>query len=391
MLLPLRLFLGITFIYAGLQKLTDPQFFNPSAHGYIGKQIAAFATGSPLHSFLLQVAVPHATLFGMLVSYGELAIGIGTMLGLLLRPAAFFGLLISLLFFLSATWRVFPYFYGSDIVFVFCWLTLLIAGPINTGLPSLDAMFVQRLLSPKQRKQLAPIIHFLLGVGEEPAGYPQGALDHPPDARPLPTDYTHSQGKQVPGNKRPSQQQSKYIQAQRIKRESRRKFLLGTLTGGAGMLGLVWLWNTLHLFPLASDTSGLSSSDNGSTNTATTTSSSTATAGGTPAATGASGSTIAQVTSVQNNSSVNFTVPNGDPGILVRLTNGNFVAYDSVCTHAGCPVDYDPSQQLLVCPCHGAAFDPSKAAAVVQGPASIPLTSVPINVNSTTGAITVSQ
>jgi thiosulfate dehydrogenase [quinone] large subunit len=157
------------------------------------------------------------------------------------------------------------------------------------------------------------------------------------------------------------------------------------------MLGLVWLWNTLHLFPLASDSSGFSSSDNGSSSTATTTSSSTATAGGTPAATGASGSTIAQVNSVQNNSSVNFTVPNGDPGILVRLNNGNFVAYDAVCTHAGCPVDYDPSQQLLVCPCHGAAFDPSKAAAVIQGPAGTPLTSVPINVNSTTGAITVSQ
>src|SRR5712691_6526151 len=256
--LPLRLFLGITFIYAGLQKLTDPQFFNPSAHGYIGKQIAAFAIGSPLHSFLLQVAVPHATVFGLLVSYGELAIGIGTMLGLLLRPAAFFGLLISLLFFLSATWRVFPYLYGSDIVFVFCWLTFLIAGPVNTGLPSLDAIFVQRLLSPKQRKQLAPVTLFLLGVGEEPARYLQRT----------PIDYTQSQGKSVSGNKRPAQQQSRYLLEQRAKKESRRNFLLGTLTGGAGMLALAWLWNTLHLFPLGSDTSGLSSSANGSASTA---------------------------------------------------------------------------------------------------------------------------
>src|SRR6266702_3460611 len=96
-LLPMRLFLGITFMYAGIQKLTDPQFFNPAAHGYIGKQIVAFATGSPLHNFLVQVAVPHATFFGILVSYGELAIGIGTILGLLLRPAAFFGLLMGLM------------------------------------------------------------------------------------------------------------------------------------------------------------------------------------------------------------------------------------------------------------------------------------------------------
>src|SRR5690242_9255851 len=50
-LLPLRLFLGITFVYAGFQKLTDPQFFNRSAAGFIGKQIIAFAHGSPIHDF----------------------------------------------------------------------------------------------------------------------------------------------------------------------------------------------------------------------------------------------------------------------------------------------------------------------------------------------------
>ena len=52
-LLPLRLFLAITFIYAGIQKLTDPQFFNPAAAGFIGKQIMAFAIGSPIHNFLM--------------------------------------------------------------------------------------------------------------------------------------------------------------------------------------------------------------------------------------------------------------------------------------------------------------------------------------------------
>ena len=47
-LLPLRLFLGVTFVYAGIQKLTDPQFFQPNAAGYIGHQIAGFATQSLL-------------------------------------------------------------------------------------------------------------------------------------------------------------------------------------------------------------------------------------------------------------------------------------------------------------------------------------------------------
>ena len=135
-LLPLRLFLGITFLYAGIQKLTDPQFFNPSATGFIGKQIMAFAHGSPIHNILLHVALPHAVFFGALIALGEIAIGIGTLVGFLFRPAAFFGMLLSLMFFLSASWHVYPYFYGADIVFFFAWTPLLLAGPLGSGLPS---------------------------------------------------------------------------------------------------------------------------------------------------------------------------------------------------------------------------------------------------------------
>ncbi len=373
-LLPMRLFLGVTFIYAGIQKLTDPQYFNPSARGYIGKQIAAFAAGSPLHNFLLQVAVPHAPLFGALVAYGELAIGLGILCGLLFRPAAFFGMLINLIFFLSATWRVYPYFYGSDIVFIFCWITLLIAGPTRTGLPSLDAWLVQHVLSARQRLQFAPALSFFLGI------------EKPPELTPAQTQQQPGQGKQATAGKRPAQQ-SRYMQQQRAK-ESRRSFLWGALAGGIGVLGLVWLWDTLHIFPASttSTTVGTASPSTGSTpSTNTSTATSTASSSG-------QGTVIAHVNAVQDNNSVSFTIPsNGDPGILVRLSNGQFVAYDAVCTHAGCPVSYDPSTQLLECPCHGAAFDPAKGAAVVQGPATIPLTNVPIQVNNSTGTITLSQ
>jgi len=369
-LLPMRLFLGITFIYAGLQKLADPQFFNPSARGYIGKQIMAFATGSPLHDILIRL-VPHAAFFGALVAYGEIAIGLGTLLGLLFRPAAFFGILINLAFFLSATWHVYPYFYGSDIVFIFCWLTLLISGPVNTGLPSLDQWLVQRVLSGEQRTHHAAMIAFFLGIRSLSA--------------PLPVPATANQGqsRQATGNKRPAQQ-NRYAQVQRAKQQSRRNFLWGMLTGGAGIAVLAWLGSNLHLFP-GSDTVGGSSGTQSSTPSAP--------SAGTATATGTSSSpAIARVNAVQNNSAVTFTLAsNGDPGILVRLNNGQFVAYDAVCTHAGCPVDYDPSSQLLVCPCHGAAFDPAKSAAVVQGPAATPLTDVPIHINNTTGAITAGQ
>src|SRR5215211_7722995 len=46
-LLPLRLFLGGTFVYAGIEKLTDQGFLAEGAPTYIGSQLEAFAEGLP--------------------------------------------------------------------------------------------------------------------------------------------------------------------------------------------------------------------------------------------------------------------------------------------------------------------------------------------------------
>src|SRR4051794_16655245 len=80
-ILPLRLFLGITFIWASLDKLLDPAFLNPNALGYVGNQLSAGAGDSPLGSFLTSVVVPNATLFGVLVMVAELLIGLAVLLG----------------------------------------------------------------------------------------------------------------------------------------------------------------------------------------------------------------------------------------------------------------------------------------------------------------------
>jgi uncharacterized membrane protein YphA (DoxX/SURF4 family) len=121
--------MGVTFVYAGLQHLTDPSYFDPSKPGYIGHLISQYAIGSPIHDFLLGVVQPNAIAFGYVVGAGETLIGIATLVGFLFRIAAFTGLLLNFTFFLSATWTAFPFYFGSDIVFAACWLTLLLTGP----------------------------------------------------------------------------------------------------------------------------------------------------------------------------------------------------------------------------------------------------------------------
>ena len=368
MLLPLRLFLGATFVYAGIQKLADPQFFKPSAVGYIGRQITSFAAGSPLKGLLLTVAAPHAMLFGALVAYGELAIGLGVLLGVLLRPAAFFGALLSLLFFLTASWRVYPYFYGADIVFFFAWMPMILAGPASGGYFALDTVWVPWLLArltPEWRQRLIPALSLLVGVPSRAAG--EGLAGEASVA-------TAPRGAQAirAGNRR-------YASTT----QSRREFVWGVVTGGLGALGIAWVFS--QVLGAVNATGGASTVPAGSGGSG---GSSTGGAGGSSGGATGSGTVIAKTADVAANNSASFTVPNGDPGVLVHLNSGSFVAFDATCTHAGCPVSYDPSSQLLLCPCHGAAFDPAHGASVVQGPAPTPLTGVAIKVDTATGQIT---
>ncbi len=121
------LFLGFTFCFAGLQKLANPGFFDATNPASIQSQLAGAARRSPIHALispLTQVAVP----LGILIAFGELAIGVGTLLGLRARLAAAGGLALSLMLFLTVSFHSAPHYTGADIVFAFAWTPLMLAG-----------------------------------------------------------------------------------------------------------------------------------------------------------------------------------------------------------------------------------------------------------------------
>jgi thiosulfate dehydrogenase (quinone) large subunit len=133
---PLRAFLGATYVYAGVQKLSDPGFLHPSAPTYIATQLRGFADGTPGGWLLSTFALPHPQLAGIAVAVTEIAVGLLVLIGLATRAAAAVGLSLNLVLFLTASWKTSPYFLGSDIVFVFAWLPFVLSG--SAGQPALE-------------------------------------------------------------------------------------------------------------------------------------------------------------------------------------------------------------------------------------------------------------
>ncbi|MGH9080950.1 MAG: Rieske 2Fe-2S domain-containing protein [Acidimicrobiales bacterium] len=323
-LVPLRLFLGATYLYAGLQKLSDPQFLRTSSPTGIHAQLLATVHSSPIHA-LTSHLLPHATAVGLVISIGEVAIGVGVLAGLWMRAAALAGVALSLGLFLTVSFHASPYFTGSDIVFVFAWTPLLLAGA--AGAPALDTWLADRgRLVPEGQDAVSR--RALLSKGAL-TGLAAGLV-----------------------------------------------VVLGGLTAAIGRLA----GGTTAT--AAQPTGNLAGSGSGSGSSPTSTPSTSSPSTSSPAPTGGttppvpSGDAIGPAASVPVGGSASFTDPkSGDPSLVIQQTAGNFVAFDAVCPHEGCTVAYQMSARIIACPCHGSRFN-AKTGAVVNGPAPNGLTKI---------------
>ncbi|MGW0530770.1 DoxX family protein [Streptomyces sp. NPDC003032] len=143
-LLPLRIFLGVTFIYAGLDKLTDSSFMRADGAGSIGERMEGVRDISAIPA-LVDLSLKSPVGFGHAIAIGELVVGVGTLIGLFARVAALGGALISLSLWLTVSWYNDPYYYGNDLAYLMAWLPLVLAG---ASVFSVDAMLTARRKKP---------------------------------------------------------------------------------------------------------------------------------------------------------------------------------------------------------------------------------------------------
>ena len=337
MLLPLRLFLGVTFTYAGLLKLSDHAYFDPNAPTGVAHQMQLVQAHSPI-SAIVGITASHPVLFGLMIALGELAVGLGVLLGLWTRLAAFGGMMLALSFFLTVSWTTRPYFFGSDIVFLFAFTPLVIAG--DGGVLSWGSA-----LRRSVRREA--------GLAAEPTGKESADVLATVDRRTMLRTGAVAAG-------------------------------MGAIAVLGGLFARVFTSSTPApaVRGLAASTTPSPSPSSPPATTRSPRPSSTEST--TPSAEPSHSSSqvpqgavvLGPASSVPVGSAATFTDPKtGQPGIIVQPKAGTFLAYNSTCTHQGCPVGYNGSQ--FACPCHGATYAVATGD-VTGGPAPLPLTRIKV-------------
>jgi thiosulfate dehydrogenase [quinone] large subunit len=372
--------LGVTFCFAGLQKLANPNFFNANSPSSIQAQMIASIRISPLHDLLghlLRFAVP----IGIVIALAELAVGLGTLLGLWTRVAAAGGMVLAFTLFLTVSFHSSPYYTGADIVFLFAWIPLVLAG--SGGVLSLDSVIASRVAG---EYDLGPptVVPVRFALVQQVCGNYENDTCAAQGGR-----RCDVHGCPFLSRSDPAERDASILQRGPDEVDRRTVVLggaavavaavaggvvagaaagLGRAAGGAKSVG----GETVALTPHGGGSSGASG-----------TSSTTTTAPGpaAPSTTAPAGTQIGHASQVPVGGAASFTDPKtGDPALVLQLSRGRFVAYDAVCPHAGCTVGYASAARLIVCPCHGSEFDPSTGA-VISPPAPRGLTPIQVAVS----------
>jgi thiosulfate dehydrogenase [quinone] large subunit len=363
LLLPLRAFLAVTFIYASLQKFASPSYLDPNSPSSVLGQMQSLRNSSPLGP-LLDLSAHAPTLVGLTIALGELAVGVGALVGLWTRLAAVGGALLALSFFLTVSWNTRPYYYGSDIVFLFAWLVIV-------GFGAGGVLRVDGRLRARARRELRL------------PPTPSSVVVAVPELRRL-CDQTNSCGLGSSGNCRhlscpvlPAVR----LSPPRQEELDRRTVLLGVRVGAlVAVVAGVGAGLTALLGRLGNDSGTQAHASRLHARRRYQPKSQVRHSSKTPSSSSAPpGTAVGRASVVPVGQAAQFTDPaNGQPAWLVHPSAGTFVAFSAVCTHAGCSLQFDSPSMTFVCPCHGGTYN-AKTGAVLAGPPPSALPSITVH------------
>ena len=314
---PLRLFLGVTFAFAGLQKLANPAYLDAHSPTSVQATILALRHQSPI-GWLLGISSHAPALVGVLIALGELSVGLATLAGLWVRVTAIGGLLLSLTFFLTVSFHTHPYYYGSDIVFVFAWTVPLISD--SWPAPTLDAWIRARARHDPDPQRRALVLG---GAGALTLAALTGTA----------AALTALIGRSLHGD---------------------------SGTGAAATVG-----GSTPTVPPSTAPHPSTAASHAETSTS--------------RAAALPGRHIVAASDLPPGRALRFSDGNGNPAWLLHEPNGDFRAFSAVCTHAGCSVDLSGGQ--FVCPCHGGTYSAADGS-VLGGPPPAPLPPLNVKVVS---------
>ena len=128
--LALRIYVGLQWFVAGWEKFMNPAWVGSSSGtaiqgffmGVLQKTGGAHPDVSSWYGyFISNFAVHHVVLFSYLVTFGEMLIGLGLILGAFVGIAAFFGAFLNFNFLLAGTVSISPILLFIELFLILAW------------------------------------------------------------------------------------------------------------------------------------------------------------------------------------------------------------------------------------------------------------------------------
>lgn len=123
-----RMYVGAQWLLAGWEKVLSPVWgtSGKALSGFVAGALAKSSGANPAvqgwyASFLQNFVLPHVGFFSFIVTWGEVAVGVGILLGILTGIAAGFGVLMNLNYLLAGTVSINPILGMVGLFLVFSW------------------------------------------------------------------------------------------------------------------------------------------------------------------------------------------------------------------------------------------------------------------------------